>query len=67
VRYTHAILKCEVALNVHAILQGLADSGAQRAPVMELVSDETRRARMKRGRMPAEEVLKVARQMAEPV
>jgi len=48
-----------------AILHGLVESDGQRALVMELVAGETLGARMKRGLMPPEEALKVARQIAE--
>ena len=48
-----------------AILHGLVESDGQRALVMELVAGETLGARVKRGSMPPEEALKVARQIAE--
>jgi len=48
-----------------AILHGLVDSDGQRALVMELVPGETLGDRIKRGLMPPEEALNVARQIAE--
>ncbi len=48
-----------------AILHGLVESDGQRALVMELVPGETLGARIKRGSMPLEEALNVARQIAE--
>ncbi len=48
-----------------AILHGLVESDGQRALVMELVPGETLGARIKRGAMPPEEALRVARQIAE--
>jgi hypothetical protein len=48
-----------------AILHGLVESDGQRALVMELVAGETLGAHLKRGLMPTEEALRVARQIAE--
>jgi len=48
-----------------AVIYGLVESDGGRALVMELVHGDTLGARIKRGAMPLEEVLQVARQMAE--
>jgi len=48
-----------------AVIYGLVESDAGRALVMELVHGDTLGARIKRGVMPLEEALQVARQIAE--
>jgi eukaryotic-like serine/threonine-protein kinase len=48
-----------------AVIYGLVDSAAGRALVMELVPGDTLDARIKRGAMPTEEALNVAKQVAE--
>lgn len=48
-----------------AVIYGLVDSPNGRALVMELVPGDTLAARIKRGPMPADEALSVAKQMAE--
>ena len=48
-----------------AVIYGMAESASGRALVMELVPGDTLGARIKRGAMPVEEALAVAKQMAE--
>jgi serine/threonine-protein kinase len=48
-----------------AAIHGLEESGGKRALVMELVEGETLQERLKRGAMPVEEALTVAKQIAE--
>jgi len=48
-----------------AVIYGLVESDGQRALAMELVPGETLGDRMKRGLMPLDEILPIARQMAE--
>jgi len=48
-----------------AVIDGLVESDGGRALVMELVPGDTLGARIKRGAMPLEEALQVARQIAE--
>src|ERR1700681_4970638 len=48
-----------------AVIYGLVESCGQRALAMELVPGETLGDRMKRGPMPLDEILLIARQMAE--
>jgi serine/threonine protein kinase len=48
-----------------AVIHGLVESDGGRALVMELVPGDTLGARIKRGAMPLEEALQVARQIAE--
>src|SRR5438477_4296712 len=47
-----------------AVIYGLVESDGQRALAMELVSGETLAVRMKRGPMPLDEIMPIARQMA---
>jgi serine/threonine-protein kinase len=48
-----------------AAIHGIEESGGRRALVMELVEGETLAERLKRGALPLEEALEVARQIAE--
>jgi len=48
-----------------AAIHGLEDSGGRRALVMELVEGETLAERLKKGPLPLEEALGIARQVAE--
>jgi serine/threonine protein kinase len=48
-----------------AVIYGLVESDGQRALAMELVPGETLGDRIKRGPMPLDEILPIARQMAE--
>lgn len=48
-----------------AVIYGLVESSGGRALVMELIAGETLADRIKRGPLPLEEALQIARQMAE--
>ncbi|MGH9460177.1 MAG: protein kinase domain-containing protein, partial [Vicinamibacteria bacterium] len=48
-----------------AAIHGLEESGGKRALVMELVEGETLAERLKRGAIPLDEALKIAKQIAE--
>src|SRR6202030_244541 len=48
-----------------AVIYGLVEADGQRALAMELVPGETLGDRIKRGPMPLDEILPIARQMAE--